>query len=264
MLETDDKLVPVRCNRVFRGHEAALLAGRLFDVVLLIVRRRDLETHAERRVAFPGHEGVGGVVVGRLHIILVRIGPVQLHFLAVIGNEIGRLAAAGIAAQRHEITFLVIAVEEVEEIAVNIGLGFGVYRRYRQLLPEFDNPGRFIGGDSQGPRGRHRLVEFRLERLPLLVGHARERFLHLRQQIPVEERLNLARLHVHDAVEAEIQIAPVELEHLPQQVLEAVEVPLGLPCRPVVHLPSFPPGRFVQGCPRKALHAECTKGFDQA
>ena len=45
----------------------------------------------------------------------------------------------------------------------------------------------------------------------------RERRLHLRQQVLVEELRHLGALGVHDAVEAEVQIGLVELEQLQQQ-----------------------------------------------
>lgn len=49
-------------------------------------------------------------------------------------------------------------------------------------------------------------------------------FLDLGQQIVVEERPDLGRLQVHDAVQPEVEVATVELKHLAQQRAEAVEV----------------------------------------
>ena len=63
------------------------------------------------------------------------------------------------------------------------------------------------------------LFQFRL----LAGGILRQRRLHLRQQIVFEECLNLGQLQVHDPVQAEIEIAAVELEHRSQQVFQPLE-----------------------------------------
>ena len=54
-------------------------------------------------------------------------------------------------------------------------------------------------------------------------GEAQRRF-HLRQQVLVEELGDLRRLQVHDPIQAEVQVAPVKLEHLAQQRPQPVEL----------------------------------------
>ena len=167
--------------------EAALPAVGFLDVVLLGVGGGDLEADAPRRRALADVEDVGGVVLRRLDVVLVGVGPVQLHLFAVIRDQIGRPAAGDVAALRDEIALRVVAGEEGGEAVVDVGLGVGVL-----LGP----------GQAQRP-------------------------LHLGEQVAVEERAYLRRLDVHDPVEAEIEVAAVELEHLPQQGLEPVEILAG-------------------------------------
>ena len=47
--------------------------------------------------------------------------------------------------------------------------------------------------------------------------------LHLRQQVPFQKLRHLGALRVHDAIEPEVQIRPVELEQLFQQRDQLVE-----------------------------------------
>ena len=198
VLETRGERPAVGRDRALAGgeDEAALPAVGFLDVVLLGVGGGDLEADAPRRRARPDVEDVGGVVLRRLDVVLVGVGPVQLHLFAVIGDQIGRPAAGDVAALRDEIALRVVAGEEGGEAVVYVGLGVGV------LL----GPGepRALPGPGQAQRP-----------------------LHLGEQVAVEERAYLRRLDVHDPVEAEIEVAAVELEHLAQQGLEPVEILAG-------------------------------------
>ena len=91
MLEADDQFAVLDGDRGFPAgeDEATLPTIRFLDVILFVVGRGDLETHAPRLVARADREGVCGVVLRSLDVVLVRVGPVQLHFLAVVGNQIG-------------------------------------------------------------------------------------------------------------------------------------------------------------------------------
>ena len=87
MFETDDQLVAFDGDGPRPGQqEAALLAGRFLDVVLLVVGGCDLETDTPPLVA--DGEGVGGVVLSRRDVVLVGVGPVELHLLAVVRDEV--------------------------------------------------------------------------------------------------------------------------------------------------------------------------------
>ena len=227
--EADDQVVLLGGDGppAARGeHEAALPAVRLLDVVLLVVGRRDLEPDPPRAAAGVDGEDVAGVVLRRLDVVLLRVRPVELHFLAVVGQEVGGPAAAGIAALRDEVAVAVVAAEEGGEVVVDVGLGVRVLLHLGEPPVHLGDRGRRVdlGVD---PQFRSRLVRFfqiPLQRGPFLGGGQVELRLHLRQQVVVEEPRDLRRLQVHDPVQAEVQIAAVEMEHLAQQRLQPVEM----------------------------------------
>ncbi|HRH94503.1 MAG TPA: hypothetical protein PLB55_01145, partial [Prosthecobacter sp.] len=67
---------------------------------------------------------VGEILAG-LDVILIGIGPVELHFLAIVGNGKGRSTAIGLAAEvaaGDEVCLLVVALEEAVEVIVNLPL----------------------------------------------------------------------------------------------------------------------------------------------
>ena len=207
-------------------HEAAPPAVRLLDVVLLVVGRRDLEPDAPRTAAGVDGEDIGGVVLRRLDVVLVGVRPVELHFLAVVGEEVGGPATARIAALRDEVAVAVVAGEEVGEVVVDVGLGVRVLLHLGEPPVQLDDRGRSgrIGIEAQLPGCLARVFDLLLQPGPFRGGGQVELRLHLRQQVPVEERRDLGRLQVHDAVQAEVQIAAVETEHLAQQRLQPVEL----------------------------------------
>ena len=228
VFETDDHVGAVEGDGDLAGgeHEAALAPGGLLDVVLLVVGRRDLEAHAARWVARVNREDVGRVVLGGLHVVLVRVSPVQLHLLAVVGDEVGGPAAAGVPALGDEVALGVIAAEEAGEMVVDVRLGVGVLLHLGETPVELDDRGRrslvgVIAGSSSVRSGRLPLPG---EVGALRVAGELQGLLDLRQQVVVEERHDLGRLQVHDAVQPEVEVAAVELEHLAQQRAEAVEV----------------------------------------
>ena len=224
VLEAHDQLVAFRCHRLRpRQEEAALLAGELLDVVLLVVGGCNLEPDASPLVA--DGEDVGGVVLRRLDVVLVGVGPVELHFLAVVGDEISRSGTARVSALRHEIAFGVVAGEEAGEVAVDVRLGFRIRPSVGNLPAQVPDSVALLGiGDPQLAERRQRLSQLLVQLGPILGRDALQHALRLRQQVVVEERGDLARLHVHDAVQAEVEVAPVELEHLAQQGSEPVEL----------------------------------------
>ena len=225
MLEAHDQIVAEDGDGAPASgeHKAALLAGGFLDVVLLVVRRRNLETHAPQPTARADREHVGGVVLGRLDVILVGVGPVQFYFLAVVGDQIGRAPAAGIATLRHEVALGVITGKEVGEMVIDVGFGVRVFPHRGQARPQFLDMRRFFGFELQFYGIFLGVLNLFLQIGTLAVAGEFQPVLYLRQQILVEKRRDLGRLHAHDPIQAEVQIAALELEHLAQQRFQAVE-----------------------------------------
>jgi len=71
-----------------------------FDVVLLGVGCGQFETHPVAVVGGDDKSVIGESVSG-LDVVLVAVGPVQQHFLAVVGNSV--LVSAGVTAIGHEV-----------------------------------------------------------------------------------------------------------------------------------------------------------------
>ena len=107
-----------------------------------------------------------------------------------------------------------------------VDLGFqriqihGVFGKPRAQIP---NLGGSVRVRSIGPYPPDGFVELlfdgRLVRRLVL----RQSRLHLRQQVPFQKLRHLGALRVHDAIEPEVQIRPVELEQLFQQRDQLVE-----------------------------------------
>ena len=227
VLEADDEIVALDGHRRRSGeNKAALPAGRLLDIVLLVVGARDLEAHAPPTV--PGREDVGSVVLRRLDVVLVGVRPVELHLLTVVGDEIGRPAAARVAALRHEVAFGVIAGEEAGEVAVDVRLGLRVRPGVGDLSAEILDTFRFfrVGNPQVSERGK-RGPQLLVQPGPILGRDPLQRVLHLGQQIVVQERGDLPRLQVHDPVQAEVEVPAIELEHLAEEGPQPVELLLG-------------------------------------
>src|SRR5690606_35960469 len=62
---------------------------------------------------------VVGEVLAALHVVLVVVGPVEHHLLAVIGN--GVALVLGIAPLGDEVALLVVAAKEGEQVVVDGG-----------------------------------------------------------------------------------------------------------------------------------------------
>ena len=227
VLEADHQTVAVDGHRRRSGeNEAALPAGRLLDVVLLVVGARDLEAHTPAVVS--DREDVGGVVLRRLDVVLVGVRPVELDLLAVVGDEISWPSAARVAALRHEVAFGVVAGEEVGEVAVDVRFGLRVGPGIGDLPAQVLDAFRFFRvGNPQISECREGGSQLLVQPRPVFGGDPLQRALHLRQQIAVEERGDLTGLEVHDPVQAEVQVSPVELEHLAEEGPQPVELLLG-------------------------------------
>ena len=231
VLEPNDQIavIDLDCALAAGEHETALPAVGLLDVVLFVVRRRDLEPDAPRRVARTDGEHVGGVVLRRLDVVLVRVGPVQLHLLAVVGNQVGRPAAARITALRDEVALGVVPSEEIGEMVVDVGLGVGVLLHLREAPVQLDDLRRRVpvGIDTERRRRLPGAPQLLHQTGALLVARELQLLLHLRQQVVVEKRHDLGRLQVHDPVQAEVEVAAVELEHFAQQRAQPIELVRG-------------------------------------
>ena len=141
----------------------------------------------------------------------------EFHFLAVIGDQIGCSSTAGIAPERHEIAFVIVAGKKVGKVTINVSLGIGVRLCLRQLYAQTAHPFIVFRRRFQSRQLLDRAVKLGFDSLPFLVCDSCQNCFHLRQQVTVEECLNLARLHIHDSVEAKIKVAAIKLEHLSQQ-----------------------------------------------
>ncbi len=109
--------------------EEALLA---FDVVLLHVGGLEFEMH---RDAVGGLPGVIGEVLAGLDVVLVVVRPVEIDFLAVVGDGVALFF--GVAAFGDEVAILPVAAEKGVEVVV--GGGF-------QRLAVFGRADAFLGG----------------------------------------------------------------------------------------------------------------------
>ena len=113
-------------------------------------------------------------------------------------------------------------------MAVDIRFGFSVCPSVRDLLTQLlDSADLLPVGHPQLPQRRQSGPELLVQPGPILGGDPLERVLHLRQQVVVEEGGDLPRLEVHDPVQAEVQITPVKLEHLPEEGPQPIELLLG-------------------------------------
>ena len=67
-------------------------------------------------------EGVIGKILAGFYVVLVGIRPVQLDFLALIGNGIRTIL---VAALGYKITVVIVAGEEVRQVVIHIGFNSG-------------------------------------------------------------------------------------------------------------------------------------------
>ncbi len=111
-------------------------------------------------------EGVVPEALGALHVVLVGVGPVELHVLALVGHAVGPLL---VAAEGHEVAFAVVATEEVVEVGEDV---------LELTFPEE----------------------------------------------VVEEAADLLAPLVQDAVDAEVEVGPVDLEELVEETAQLLTV----------------------------------------
>ena len=226
MREAHDQIALVDRNgaRPPCEHEPPLFAGRFRDSVLLVIRCCDLEAHALFRVARPHCERISRVVLGRFDVILLCVCPVQLDFLAIVRDQIGRMPAAGVTPLRDEIALGVIPGEEMGEMVVHVGLGCRVLPHFREPCVQLLDQGRGVWIDPQLLGRFAGVIQVFFERGHFLLAGEIQLGLDLRQQILVEKGRDLAGLQVHDPVQSKVQIAAVELKHLAQQRPQPVEL----------------------------------------
>ena len=163
--------------------EAQPVAVPRLDVVPVVLGGDEVETDPALRVAADG-ERIGSIIVGGLDVVLVGVRPVQFDLLSVVRKEIGRAFAVRAAPAGEEVPFVVVTREELGEVPIDLAFGRGAAIRSAGEAERTPNPGK---------------------------------------QLVVEESRNFCRLHLHDPVEAEVEIAPVQLEHLPEQGAQSLE-----------------------------------------
>lgn len=103
-----------------------------FDVVLLHVSVAELEMDCPAAVLV----AVVDEVLAGLYVVLVTVSPVEMDFLAVVGD--GVFVALGVAAQRHKVALVVIAAEEGVEMVENVSLKFRAGLGLARALPQFE------------------------------------------------------------------------------------------------------------------------------
>ena len=125
--------------------EAPQPAGGRPDGIRFAVGRGDLEAYPPRRLAGARGERVAGVILGGLDVVLVGVGPVQLHFFAIVGNQVRGASAAHVAALRHEVALRVISGEEAGQVIVDLGFGGRVLAQLGNAALQLDDRRRSVG-----------------------------------------------------------------------------------------------------------------------
>ena len=213
-------------DRVFHlGEEEALLP---LHVVLLQVRRAKAE--AGRRDARAGPIRVVPEVLRGLHVVLVAIRPVEVDFLAVVGDDVGVLPR--VAPLRDKVAVLVVAAKERVEVVVDVAADVaGRFRVAGPLSPQHvllpvqasswyltSSP---LGAIASPPK--YSIIWSRtssnFSARPASVsmapwGHG---LLDGGGELPVDVAVDDLPLVVHDAVDAEVQVGAVELEELAEE-----------------------------------------------
>ncbi len=183
--EADHQLAVLDGRKGRRGQpEAALLAGLFLDVAVLAlggVRQLEVDAHRVRFIFRAQAEGVVAEAFAGLDVVLVRVGPVELDLLALVGDGVD---AGLVDALAEEVALRVVAAKETVEMVVDLG---------------FQRPGVHVQFGLVGG---------------VVLG---EGLLHLRQQVLVQELRHLRVPCMQDAVDAEVQLRLVELEQLLEQ-----------------------------------------------
>ena len=165
-------------------------------------------------------------VFAALDVVLVFVGPVQVHLAPVVGHAVGRGAAvvfAGVVALAQKVAVVVIAFKKAVQVVVNLGFGVAAFQR------------QFVGGAGLHDRWRRfgvccakafglfdGLGHFQLGMLHAACAFGPKSGFNFFEQILVQKLGDLLAFGVHDFVEAKVQLGFVELEQLFQQGFEAV------------------------------------------
>ena len=193
--------------------------------------------HSEAHRDIAGLEGIVAEVLAGLHVVLVLVGPVQMHLLAVVGD--GVALAAGVAALGDDVAVVVVAAEEAVQVLVEGGLRRADVRPVRHvpllaaLQAEVALAERRLVecllevavAVERGPAKHLAYLLLHLAQLPgdhpLLQQRPLGEFvLDQRRQVLGDVALDHRALVVHDPVDAEVQVRAVELKQLAQQRLE--------------------------------------------
>jgi len=103
------------------GRLEAPLFPRLFlhVAVLAFGRIHQPKMHAHRVFLgiWPQAKGVVAQVLARFDVVLVGVGPVELDLLALVGDGVDAFL---VAAQRDKVPLVVVAAEEIVEVAEDL------------------------------------------------------------------------------------------------------------------------------------------------
>jgi hypothetical protein len=187
--------------------------------------------------AVGGFVRIIGEILAGLDIVLVVIGPVESHLLAVVGDGVAFFL--GVTAPGDKVALLPVAAEEGVEVVVDVGfqrfasaaalgpgLCFQIFLADVGVAIGFDQVA--IGVKGVIAQGFQHLFPRRFQGLCCLRLFSQCATLQFLRdgtgQVCGDEALNRRPLVIHDAVDAEIQIGAVALEKLAEE---------GLACGPV-------------------------------
>ena len=142
----------------------------------------------------------------------------ERNLLTLVGDGVDpRL----IDALGEKIALGVVATEETEELVIDLVLEpSNVDRIVRQTRAQLLHLGQRFGISAERLCLLDSPGQFPLQLRLICRLVVRKGSLHLRQQILIEELVNLLTLRVHDSVEPEVEIWLVELEQLSEQFLQ--------------------------------------------
>ncbi|MBK6552185.1 MAG: hypothetical protein IPG11_17540 [Flavobacteriales bacterium] len=173
---------------------------------------------AQQAGSSPRFESVCVEVLAGLDVILVAVGPVQHHFLPIVGHGIGGGLARRFTAQvtaAHEVAILVVAFEEAVEVVVHLGLGLGGVHGIGPAALGLLHGIHFLRVRRTEFLGLGQGVLISGLQFGLLAGAAIGKgLLHFIQQVVLQKALHLLGLGVHDAVKPEVELGLVQLEQL--------------------------------------------------
>jgi hypothetical protein len=169
-----------------------------------------MHAHGVLPVFGPQAEGVVAQVLARLDVVLVGIGPVQLHFLALVGDGID---ARPVNAPAQKIALGVVATEKAVEMVIDLGFEcLQVHRSFGKACPQLLDLGQRLRVGIERASLFNRLGQFLLERRlvrRLVLGKGG---LDLRQQVLVQKSRDLLCTGVQDTVDAEVEVRLIKLE----------------------------------------------------